>query len=79
MVYINKSQKSVLKNVQSSLSMSLDTLKSVRFDAEYSLSNYPENLQSSQKYEEAENALDELDDAIDSVSEAIKSLDNAIY
>lgn len=78
-IYINKQQKEILKGVQSKLSQSVDTLKSIRFDVKFALDNYPENLQGSKRYEEAENALDELDDAINSVSDAVESLDSAIY
>ena len=39
--------------------------------------NMPENLQSSMKYDTAEEAIDNMQDAIDSLEEAIDSLNEA--
>lgn len=52
-------------------------LESVKDEEEEYMENIPENLQSSERYEKAENAVDNLDSALDSLDEAISDIESA--
>jgi len=42
------------------------------------LDNYPENLQGTERYEQAETAVDSLNDALEKLGEAKEYIENAI-
>lgn len=54
-----------------------DALESIKSDEEEYRDNIPENLQSSERYEKAEEAVCMMEDAIDNLSDAMSNLEEA--
>lgn len=53
-------------------------LKEITYEEEEYRDNIPENLQSSEKYERADEACDNLNDAADTLNEVIDSITTAM-
>lgn len=72
----NARRKSLNKIINTLANAKLD-IESVYEEENDVYENYPENLQSTDKYEAMENAVDELENAIDLMDEVIEALENA--
>lgn len=74
---MNKNRRKQIAN----LIVSLETIKSeidnILSDEQEYLDNIPENLQCSERYDVADNAIDSLDLAISNVDEALSALEEA--
>lgn len=82
---MNNAKRARLKTVKLRLGLLQKDLESVKdeveteYDDEQSIyDNFPENLQSSERYEICENACSNLQDAIDSLNEATEQIESAI-
>ena len=75
---MNKRKRGNLKTAITYLNSAIAIISSVRDDEQYSLDNMPENLETSERYENMENAIDSLEDALDSIECAKNSIDEAI-
>ena len=75
---MNKRKRGSLKMAITYLNSAIDIVSSVKNDEQYSLDNMPENLETSERYESMENAIDSLEDALDSIESAKSSIDEAI-
>ena len=53
-------------------------IEDLRDEEQEYLDNIPENFQSGEKYEKAENAIYELDDAINNLDSVIENIENAV-
>lgn len=74
---MNANRRKELQKVWDSLCEIEATLESLRDDEQDYLDNIPENLQSSERYEIAESAVDSLDSALSSLEEAMDYIDEA--
>ncbi len=74
---MNNPRRKQLAEISEKLSELRSMLESVKDEEEEYMGNIPENLQSSERYEKAENAVDNLDAALDSLDEAISSIESA--
>ena len=62
---MNKQRRSKLTEAIGHIDSALQIISDVRDDEQDALDNMPENLQSSDRYSEIENAVDTMDEAID--------------
>lgn len=74
---MNKERRKAITNAIDKLNEAITELETCRDEEQEYLDNMPENLQGSEKYDLAEQAVSYLDDAIDSISEAIDNADSA--
>lgn len=75
---MNKHRRSSIRIAAGYLDMAIDLVRDARDEEQYALDNMPENLQSSERYEAMEEAIDHLEDAISSIDEATGHIDRAI-
>ena len=71
---MNKQRRSKLSEAIVHLDSALQIISDVRDDEQDALDNMPENLQSSDRYSEMENAVDTTDEAIDEIEDISESL-----
>lgn len=71
---MNKKRKEKIEKVTQVLETCIDDLSSIKVDEDDYRDSVPENLQSSQTYEDSEEWSDALEDAIDSIQSAVESL-----
>ena len=64
-------------NLISQIEEITDALENIKSDEEEYRDNIPENLQSSVRYEKAEEAICMMEDAIDNLSDAMSNLEEA--
>lgn len=75
---MNKQRRKQVRETLGELRNCVDALETIKDEEEDALSNYPENLQTSDRYTESEEAVDALTEAVDSINEVIDSLENII-
>ena len=68
---MNKQRRARIKEVVDQISVLCQELEELRDEEQEYIDNMPENLQCSDKYEIAEEAVSNLDSAIDNITEAI--------
>lgn len=74
---MNNSRRKELEHAVSLLEEAQSIIESCRDDEQDYLDNMPENLQSSERYGTAENAIECLDDAWDKLSDVIDNVNSA--
>lgn len=74
---MNKARRKQISEIINALEIAMSSIDSVRDDEQYYLDNIPENLQGSDRYSIAEDAVDNLDNAYDSIQEVIDYLSAA--
>lgn len=75
---MNNDRRKTLKYAEKHLAMARDIIDDARCDEEECLSNMPENLEYSERYEKMEEAIDNLMDASSSIGDAVDSLIDAM-
>lgn len=76
---MNEKRRKRLSNALSLLEQCENIVDQVRDEELDAISNYPENLQGTDKFDSMEQAVDNMDDAIDKISEVRESIQAAIY
>lgn len=74
---MNKIRRKTLQDLYNIIADAKDTLDEVRDEEECYKDNIPENLQSSERYERAEAAVDALESAVSSLEEALDYIEEA--
>ena len=75
---MNKKRRERLDIAHKLLGEASSILECIKDEEQNALDNIPENLQSGDKYNVMENAIDEIGDAIDSIDSAISSIENIL-
>lgn len=75
---MNDKKRSVLKQAILLLGKVSDYVSQVEDDEQDALDNMPENLQSSERYEKIENAIDKLEEAINGIDEVKENIESAM-
>ena len=75
---MNKNRRKSLRRALSYLDSAICIIRDAKDEEQDCLDNLPENLQSSERYEAMENAVDDLDNAVSSLRDASTSIDDAI-
>lgn len=75
---MNKRRRSSIKVAANYLDRAIDLIRDAKEEEQDALGNMPENLQSSERCEAMEEAIDNLEDAISSIDEAKDHIDRAI-
>ena len=68
---MNKVRRQELSKCLSDLETIKDVLENIRYDEEEYFNNMPENLQSSQRGIDSEDAIDKMNDAVSAIEEAV--------
>ena len=74
---MNKVRRKELQELYDIISEAKDRLEMLHDEEEEYMENIPENLQSSERYEKAEAAVDALDTAVSSLEEALDCIEEA--
>lgn len=74
---MNKLRRKTLQELYDIIAEAKDNLDAVRGEEEEYKDNIPENLQSSERYERAEAAVDALESAVSSLEEALDYIEEA--
>ena len=74
---MNKARRKELTDIYHGIAELMERLEIVLDEEQECLDNIPENLQGSERYERAENAVSSLESAFDSLSEAFDYIDAA--
>lgn len=75
---MNKTRRKKLTKIKDLLSDECENIE-ILYEEEYEyLENMPENLQSSERYEQAENAVNSLEEAMTLINNAMDCLEEAI-
>lgn len=74
---MNNQRRKTLEEIHNKIADLRDLLEEVKDEEECYRDNMPENLQSSARYEIAENACDNMDSAISSLEEALDYIESA--
>ena len=74
---MNNMRRKQLEGISSKLSDILNDLELIKEEEEEYLSNIPDNLRGSERYQISEAAIDNLATALDQVDEAIMAIDSA--
>lgn len=74
---MNNPRRKTLQSIYDIITEAKDNLDAVRDEEECYKDNMPENLQGSERYERAEEAIDALESAICSLEEALDSIEEA--
>ena len=75
---MNKQRRIAIAEIQDKLSEIRELLEGVKDEEECYLENIPENLQGSERYERAEEAVYNLEEAISSIEEAIEYMESSV-
>lgn len=75
---MNKSRREALHSASSYIEKALDIVNDARYDEQDCIDNTPENLQSSERCEAMESAVDNLEEAADSLKEALHYIEKAV-
>jgi len=75
---MNKNRRKSLRRALSYLDSAICIIRDAKDEEQDCLDNLPENLQSSERYERMESAIDNLEDAIDKIDEAKDSINEAV-
>lgn len=76
---MNKNRRVALKNDAVTLRRVISSLEQIRDEEEDSISNVPENLSFSEKYNEMTDAIDSIESAIDNINEAISDIEQITH
>lgn len=71
---MNKERRNKIAKIIQEIERIKDGLQSVLNDEEFSFDNMPENLQSSMRGEESEEAIENMNEAVDALREAMDRL-----
>ena len=74
---MNKSRRRLLTEVIDTMSKCIDSVSNIYEEEIEALSNMPENLEGSDRYEEMEARTDILDDIVDRTDEIVSMLEEA--
>lgn len=74
---MNNTRRKEINAIISSLETIKDDIDSIMSDEQDYLGNIPENLQSSERYEAAESAVDSLQEAMDNIDSVLENLETA--
>ena len=74
---MNKPRRKALEKIAETLNELYEELESLRDEEQDYMDNMPENLQGSERYEAAENAVGYMDDALDRLGDTISSIEEA--
>lgn len=74
---MNNLRRKTLQDLYDIIANAKDNLDEVRDEEECYKDNMPENLQGSERYERAEEAIDALESAISSLEDALDSIEEA--
>lgn len=75
---MNNTRRKDLNRILEELYSALQSLESTRDEEQECFENIPENLQGSEKYDNAESCVSYLDDACEGLNEIISNIENAI-
>ena len=75
---MNNKRRKILDEIHDNLVVLHEALDETRDEEECCKDNIPENLQYSERYQKAENAVEALENAISSIEEAIIYIEDAI-
>lgn len=75
---MNKQRRKQIEDVTGKIRDLLADLENLRDEEEEYKDNIPENLQGSERYENAEECVYDLTEAIDSIESALEDIDNCI-
>lgn len=75
---MNKARRKSLQEVIDKLEGLMGDVEILQEEEEEYRDNIPENMQGSERYEQAESACDSLSEAVDSISAAIDSINEAM-
>lgn len=75
---MNRYRRKDLREISAQVEELRDALETIKGDEEEYLENMPQNLQGSERYETAEEAVSNMEDAISSLEDAISSIGEAI-
>lgn len=71
---MNKERRNKIAKIVQEIERIKDSLQSVLNDEEFAFDNMPENLQSSMRGEESEEAIENMNEAVDALGEAMDRL-----
>lgn len=74
---MNKVRRKALDEVISKIEEAKELLENLQAEEEEYRDNMPENLQGSERYEAADNAVDSMSSAVDALDEAISNIESA--
>lgn len=74
---MNNKKREKLKQAREYIGRGLSIISIVLDDEQDCLDNFPENLQSSEKYDKFESTIETLEEAIEYIEKAIDSIENA--
>jgi len=77
-ISINQKRRNQLKIARGNLSIAEGIIETVRDEEEDTLSNWPESLEGTDRYQESEASCDCLDEAFDAIETAIEAIDKII-
>lgn len=75
---MNNTRRKAIRKVIEELEALSSRIDDLRDEEQDYLDNIPENLQASERYSDAETAVDNLDSAVNAVDEAISMLEEAL-
>ena len=75
---MNKIRRAELQKIYDTLSDTLESLEILKEEEEAYLDSIPENMQGSERYEKAEEAVSSLEGSISSIEEACSSIEEAM-
>lgn len=75
---MNKNRRASIRIALDYLEKAIDLIRIAKDEEEDALSNMPDNLQNSEKYDAIENAIDNLEDAVVNIDEAKNCIYKAI-
>ncbi len=76
---MNKQRRKTLRELYDIIAEAKDNLEMVMEEEEEYRDNIPENLQGSERYEKAEEAVYNLEEAISNIEEALSLIEETIY
>lgn len=75
---MNKARRKSLENLFDQLEEISTAVEEVKMEEEYALGNIPENLQTSQRYQDTEENVSDLEDVSAGLSDVCETLQNII-
>lgn len=75
---MNKKKRASLSSAVQMLEQAKNIVEDVAFDEQDAMDNFPENMQTSDKYEAMEDAVDKMEDAEQEIESAIDALNEAM-
>ena len=75
---MNKERRKQLREWKKRVDELKDELENILWDEQYYFDNIPENLQSSLRAQDSEEAIDLMEEAIDNIKDAIEQIDNVV-